>query len=351
MNEEQSTERTHYPDLIEYKYEFDIPKGQAPERIDKFLARSIHNASRTKVQAAMDAGAVLVNGISRKVSYKLSPLDHIICTIMKLPPIELVPENIPLNIVYEDNELLVVNKPANMCCHPGVGNRYGTLLNALLYHFGIRESIDVNIDEDEENINYELPQMRPGMVHRIDKDTTGLLVIAKNVDVHSKLALQFANKTTQRTYYGIVWGRPKQDEGRIVGNIARSQRDRTSFAVVEDGGKHAITDYKVIERYAYAALLQFNLHTGRTHQIRVHSAHIGHKLVGDVRYGGNICLFGKENPEWKKFVKTHIEPINRQMLHAKTLGFQHPITKEQLLFDSQLPDDMQGLIKALQEYK
>jgi 23S rRNA pseudouridine1911/1915/1917 synthase len=370
------SDKNNYPDLIENHYVFKISKGQKPERLDVFLTHSIRNASRNKVQMAIDAGNILVNGNIKKASYKVLPDDDIVCKVFQLPPIELVPENIPLNIVYEDEYLLVVDKPAGMCVHPGVGNRYGTLVNALLYHFGFRENVEINLedddaDKDDEDITeiynyqvfeYPLPRgegsrnqqtdaMRPGLVHRIDKDTSGLLVVAKNQYIHHQLALQFANKTTEREYYAIVWGRPKVDAGTITGNIGRSPRDRTSFAVLERGGKIAITDYAVIERFTYTALLKFKLRTGRTHQIRVHSGSIGHKIFGDIRYGGDKILYGNENPKWKTFATKQVQAVGRQMLHAKTLGFVHPMTKEFMLFNSELPDDMQQLLNAMRDSK
>lgn len=364
-------EKNNYPAPIEVKYEFKIPKGQSPERLDQFLSRSIRNASRNKVQQAIQQGHVLVNGKNKKVSYKISPCDFIICTVLKTPPIELIPENIPLNIIFEDEHLLIVNKPAGMCSHPGIGNRYGTLINALLFHFGIREKLsyefeynedseedfdyDANDDNEDElitnNFQYPVNDNRPGLVHRIDKDTTGLLVIAKNNGVHNSLSKQFANKTTEREYVAIVWGKPKNDSGIIEGNIGRSSRDRTCFTVLEEGaGKPAITKYQVIERFAYTSLLKFRLFTGRTHQIRVHSGHIGHKLFGDIRYGGNKILFGAENPQWKNLAQKTIDLVGRQMLHAKTLGFVHPITGQTMSFDSELPDDMKKTIEIMREF-
>jgi 23S rRNA pseudouridine1911/1915/1917 synthase len=357
----------NYPPLVENKYEFTISKGQSRERLDQFLTHSIHNATRNKVQNAIEGGMVLVNNQKKKVSYKISPNDYISCIVMQMPPMELIPENIPLNFVYEDDYLLVVNKPADMCVHPGVGNRYGTLVNALLFHFGFRNKVDYLLDYDNDDANklddmadinsniafnglygFDENEIRPGLVHRIDKDTTGLLVVAKNPTTHTFLANQFANKTTEREYYAIVWGTPKLDKGSIEGNIGRSSRDRTSFAILDYGGKPAITDYEVVERFSYTALMKFKLRTGRTHQIRVHSGSIGHKLFGDVRYEGNKILFGNENPQWRKIAQKYIG-IGRQMLHAKTLGFIHPVTKEKMLFDSELPDDMSNLIKILRD--
>ena len=312
------------------------------------------------MQLAIESGNVLVNGEQKKVSYKINPLDEIVCTVHKLPPIELIPENIPIDIIYEDDYLLVVNKQAGMCVHPGVGNRYGTLINALLFHFGVRENISFEIDDADEifednDINFnnrfqntDTDAIRPGLVHRIDKNTSGLLVIAKNQAVHNALSKQFANKTTEREYNAIVWGKPKLDFGRIEGNIGRSSRDRTSFAVLSNKeGKAAITDYWVLERFAYTSFLKFKLLTGRTHQIRVHSGSIGHKIFGDERYGGNLILNGKENPQWRTLANKLLEAYPRQMLHAKTLGFVHPITNEKILFDSNLPSDMDEVLYAM----
>ena len=359
-------EKINYPELIENKYEFKIPKGQKPIRLDVFLTQAIHNASRNKVQVAIESGNVLVNGDSKKVSYKINPLDEIVCVVLKLPPIELVPENMPINVIYEDEFLLVINKEAGMCVHPGVGNRYGTLINALLYYFGVRENISLDIDDNtaedtdaledtEINFNHQFQSVddatnniRPGLVHRIDKNTSGLLVIAKNQAVHNALATQFANKTTEREYNAIVWGKPKLDYGRIEGNIGRSSRDRTSFAIMSGKeGKPAITDYWSLERFAYTSLLKFKLLTGRTHQIRVHSGSIGHKIFGDERYGGNVILNGRENPQWRSIAEQLLSKYPRQMLHAKTLGFVHPISKEKMIFDSNLPEDMHQIIEKM----
>lgn len=369
-------EKTDHIERIEKVYEFTVSKGQKPERLDRFLTRSVQNTTRTKVQKAIEEGRVLVNGSKKKVSYKIAYNDFIRCVVMKLPPIELLPENIPLNITFEDDFLMVINKPAGMCVHPGIGNRDGTLVNALLYYLGVDEPITVDIDDEEEdsleenddddderdelseddeklydeNLFLTSSGVRPCLVHRIDKDTTGLLVVAKNAEIHRKLSEQFINKTTEREYNAIVWGKPKNDFGRIENNIGRSPRDRKSFAVVERGGKIAITEYKVLERFLYTSLLQFRLKTGRTHQIRVHSADIGHKLFGDERYGGAKVLLGGENPQWKSKMHKILQEYPRQMLHAKTLGFVHPVTKEKMSFNSELPDDMQYIIEVMREF-
>ncbi len=357
-------EKNNYPELIENKFEFKISKGQKPIRLDAFLTNSIHNASRNKVQLSIEAGNVLVNGEKKKASYKINPSDEITCIVRQLPPIELVPEDIHIDIIYEDEHLLVINKAAGICVHPGVGNRYGTLINALLFYFGYRENISFNVDENlddseinfnnqfqnSDNIIHNSNNIRPGLVHRIDKNTSGLLVIAKNQLVHNNLAQQFANKTTEREYYAIVWGKPKFEYIRIEGNIGRSNKDRTSFAVLYKDGKPAITDCWVAERFVYTSLLKFKLLTGRTHQIRVHSGSIGHKLFGDERYGGNIILNGKENPQWRNIATKLLASHPRQMLHAKTLGFVHPITKENMLFSSDLPADMLSVIETMRDF-
>ncbi|MCL2040089.1 MAG: RluA family pseudouridine synthase [Bacteroidetes bacterium] len=353
-------EKNNYPELIENKFEFKITKGQKPIRLDTFLTNSIHNASRNKVQLSIDAGNVLVNGQMKKASYKISPADEITCIVMQMPPIELIPEDIPIDIVYEDEHLLVLNKNAGMCVHPGVGNRYGTLINALLFYFGHRENITFNVEDlDDSEINFSNHfqntetlnnNIRPGLVHRIDKNTSGLLVIAKRQDVHNNLSNQFANKTTEREYYAIVWGKPKFEYTKIEANIGRSSKDRTSFAVLYKEGKPAITECWVSERFLYTSLLKFKLLTGRTHQIRVHSGSIGHKLFGDERYGGNNIINGKENPQWRSIAAKLLSTYPRQMLHAKTLGFMHPITQKRMLFTSDLPADMLSVIDAMRHF-
>jgi len=350
-------EKTDHIERIEKVYEFTVSKGQKPERLDRFLTRSVQNATRTKVQKAIEEGRVLVNGSKKKVSYKIAYNDFIRCVVMKLPPIELLPENIPLNITFEDDFLMVINKPAGMCVHPGIGNRDGTLVNALLYYLGVDEPITVDIDDEEEdsleendddderdelsedderlydeNLFLTSSGVRPCLVHRIDKDTTGLLVVAKNAEIHRKLSEQFINKTTEREYNAIVWGKPKNDFGRIENNIGRSPRDRKSFAVVERGGKIAITEYKVLERFLYTSLLQFRLKTGRTHQIRVHAKYINHPIVGDTVYGKKD-KFG----------------LDGQLLHAYKLTIIHPKTNEEMTFMAPLPQYFSEVIEKLQK--
>ena len=345
-------ERSNYPDYIEKVFEFDISPGKTPERLDVFLTNNIKNASRTKVQKAIEEGCVTVNGKPAKGSKKIQPGDSIICKIMKPPPIRLIPEDIKLDVVYEDDYLLVINKPPGMVTHPGYGNRYGTLVNAVLYHTGQRESLELDIDDDEED-NYDegvvfaSDEIRPGVVHRLDKDTSGLLVVSKNPVVHAKLAKQFADRTIKRSYNAIVWGRIEDNEGSIEGDIGRSPRDRKLFGVVKKGGKYARTDYKVIERFNYLTLLQLKLWTGRTHQIRVHCSHINHPVFGDPDYNGNKIVYGNQNNKFKNLADKMLKSVNRQMLHAKELGFTHPETKEFISFTSELPEDMKKILETL----
>jgi len=331
----------NYPEYIEHTFEFKVAPGQTPERLDIYISRNTQNATRNKVQNAISDGHVTVNGKKAKQSRKVQPLDHIVCKIMKPPPLELIPENIPLEVVYEDDYLMVINKSAGMCVHPGFGNRYGTLVNALLYHFGEREAKNIEFDEedDDEGAVYSSDSIRPGIVHRLDKDTSGLLVVAKDTFTHAKLAEQFADKTSKREYFALVWGEFNNDTGIIIGNIGRSSKDRKLFEVVKRGGKIATTDYKVIERLRYLTLLQLKLHTGRTHQIRVHTKYIGHPVFGDSSYGGDNVLFGGQDKQFRLKAEKSIKLAGRQLLHAKTLGFTHPQTKNVMEFDSELPND------------
>jgi 23S rRNA pseudouridine1911/1915/1917 synthase len=360
------TERNNYPDYIEKTFTFKVAKGQTPERIDQYLTKYIYNATRNRVQRAIEDGRVTVNGIIAKASKKVQPNDDIICNIMKAPPIELLPENIPLDIKYEDNYVLVVNKPPGMCTHPGFGNRYGTLVNAVLYHFGLRAPIQIesNEDEDDEIDNFDSDDsddnvidegkvfasdaIRPGIIHRLDKDTSGLLVIAKDPVTHADISAQFAARTTEREYYSLVWGIVKNDEGIIEGDIGRSPRDRKLFAIVKKGGKPAKTSYKVIERFRFATLIKLKLFTGRTHQIRVHLSHNHHIVFGDPAYGGDKVVFSGL-PEITQIAQKCLSLINRQLLHAKTLGFKHPFTKEFLRCDSDLPEDFLNVLTILRD--
>lgn len=315
-------------------------KGQSPVRIDKFLIDHMANTSRNKIQQAADAGSIAVNGKVVKSNYKVKPGDTIVITY-NTPEYDntILPENIPLDIVYEDDELMVVNKPAGMVVHPGCGNFNGTLINAVAWHLKDNPTFDAND-----------PQV--GLVHRIDKNTSGLLVVAKTAYAKAFLGKQFFNKTTKRTYNAVVWGTLKENEGTVVGNIARNPRNRLQMAVTADEtvGKHAVTHYKVLERLSYVSLIECNLETGRTHQIRVHMKHIGHILFNDDVYGGDEILKGTQFNKYSQFVRNCFKICPRQALHAKTLGFVHPTTGEMMNFDSQLPDDFQALLAAWRNY-
>ncbi|GBD06902.1 Ribosomal large subunit pseudouridine synthase D [bacterium HR21] len=335
---------------IPVTYEFSIPEGQRPERVDVWLARMLPHASRTKVQRAIEAGAVTVNGSVPKPSYKVRPGDHIVCTLFRLPPIELVPEPLPLEILYEDDALLVINKPAGMPTHPGIGHRRGTVVNAVLYHLGVRQPIQVQTDvEDEledEGAIFASDAVRPGIVHRLDKDTSGLLLITKDSALHAVLAEQFAQRRIQREYWGIVWGHMPERHGIIDAPIGRSPRNRKAFAVVPSG-KPARTEYWVLEEYPIASLVRFRLHTGRTHQIRVHCAWLGHPLLGDPLYGGDSPRGATTDPRWRQCARRCLELLPRQALHARTLGFFHPITRQWREFEAPLPADMAGVLEEL----
>ncbi len=347
----------NYPDKIKTIYKFTITSGQKPERVDVFLTRAIAGATRNRVQKAIDAECVRINGNPVKASRKIQPGDEVECVIMKLPPIELIPEPIKIEIVYEDEHLVVVNKQRGLVVHPSIGHRSGTLINALLYHLGMREAIKLELeDEDEESDNDDDEQIfasdavRPGLVHRIDKDTSGLLVVAKNATIHAELSRQFAEKTTEREYQAIIWGNPKQEKGTIVGNIGRSLKNRKIFTILPKGGKYAKTDYEVLENFKYVSLARFVLHTGRTHQIRVHSHYIGHPIFGDPTYGGASVLFGGENPKFRSRAEKCLQIANeRQILHAKTLGFYHPALKQFMRFDSELPEDFRQILELFRE--
>ncbi|GFZ79352.1 pseudouridine synthase [Aquaticitalea lipolytica] len=340
MTDTTITSDDNYDDELYEHHAFTVDKGQAPLRIDKYLMNRIENATRNKIQAAAKDGSIYVNDTPVKSNYKVKPLDKI-RVLFEHPPYEylLTPENIPLDIVYEDDELLVINKAAGMVVHPGHGNYSGTLINALVYHF---ENLPNNSSE------------RPGLVHRIDKDTSGLLVIAKTEKAMTNLSKQFFNKTSQREYVAIVWGNIEEDEGTIEGNIGRHPKNRLQNAVFldddEDKGKPAVTHYKVIERLGYVTLVSCILETGRTHQIRVHMKHIGHTLFNDERYGGERILKGTTFTKYKQFVENCFKVLPRQALHAKTLGFKHPKTGEFLSFNSELPEDMQQCIEKWRNY-
>ncbi len=343
----------NYPEPIETVYEFVAPPAQKPERIDVFLARSVKNASRSKTRKAIDEGRVKVGGKIVKASYKVKPGDKIVCSILKPPPLKLIPENIPLDVLFEDEYLLTVNKPAGMVVHPGYGNRRGTLVNALLYHFGEREEIDAIVEEDEEESEsyvFGSEKVRPGIVHRIDKDTSGLLVVAKDDFVLTELSKQFEKKTVERVYYALVWGSFKNDEGTIDVALARSPKNRKIFAATEKGGKRAITDYWVLERFGGAvSLLKIKLRTGRTHQIRAHFSYLKRPVIGDASYGGNVPR-SVGDPNSLKIARKILSMTNRQLLHAKTLGFVHPVLKEKMRFDSELPKDFANVLNELRRF-
>lgn len=321
-------------------FSFVADKGQALLRVDKFLVERLQKSSRNRVQQAAEAGCIIVNGKPVKSNYRVKPLD-VVQVVMDRPryEFEIVAENIPLDIVYEDNDVLVVNKPAGLVVHPGHGNYSGTLVNALAWHF-------------KDNPDYDVTDPRMGLVHRIDKDTSGLLVVAKTPDAKTDLGKQFFNKTTRREYRAVVWGRPDPPAGRIEGNIGRSLRDRLQMAVFPAGdqGKHAVTHYETVEALGPVSLVKCVLETGRTHQIRVHMRHIGHPLFNDARYGGDQILRGDNSGAYRSFVHKCMEVCPRQALHARTLGFRHPATGKEMDFSAPLPPDMESLIQMWREY-
>lgn len=321
--------------IKEKKLRFDIPLGQKKERIDIFLSAHIENATRSKIQKLIEANLVQVNGKFVKPSYKILPSDHINAIIPISPrPEETEAEDIPLNIVYEDDYIIVVNKPAGMVAHPAFSNYTGTLVNALLHH--TQKLSEIN------------EPGRPGIVHRIDKDTSGLLVIAKDDWTHAQLAKQFSKHTIEREYWAVVWGKFKQSKGEIETFITRSKKDRKKFTASTSEGKHAVTLYEVLEEYEFTSLLKINLKTGRTHQIRVHLSSINHPVFGDPTYGGREIVYGSNLPKMISRVKNLLEIMPRQALHAKTLGLIHPHAKKLVRFDSELPGDIKTLISELE---
>lgn len=318
-----------------------VDKNQVPLRIDKYMFERLKHSSRNRIQKAADAGFVHVNDQPVKSNYKVRPLD-VITLMLDAPQHDstIEAEEIPLNIVYEDTEVMVVNKPAGMVVHPGAGNFHGTLINAVAWHLKDLPTFDAN-------------DPAVGLVHRIDKDTSGLLVIAKTPEAKTKLGLQFFNKTTHRSYHALVWGNFNEEEGRIEGNIARDPKDRLRMCVFppdSDVGKTAITHYRVLERFGYVTLIECILETGRTHQIRAHMKHIGHPLFGDERYGGMEILRGQRSSTYKAFIQNCLNLCHRQALHAKTLGFVHPKTNREMNFTSDLPEDMQQLLQKWRVY-
>ena len=320
-------------------YRFVADNGQKPLRIDKFLVNKV-DASRNKIQSAAEAGNILVNGKAVKSNYKIKP-GETISIVLAYPPreIELIPEDIPLDIVYEDDELVVVNKPPGMVVHPGYGHYSGTLINALLHHF-------------RDLPQFSSGELRPGLVHRIDKNTSGLLVVAKNEVAMNHLARQFYDKTTHRQYIALVWGRFRKQEGTIRGHVGRSKKNRKVMQVFpeEDQGKHAVTHYRVLEDLGYVSVVECRLETGRTHQIRIHFKYAGHPLFNDPEYGGDRIMKGTLFTKYKQFVMNCFEALPRQALHARTLGFVHPSKGEYMDFDSPIPEDMQSVIAKWRRY-
>lgn len=316
-------------------YHFTVDPGQQPIRIDKLLSDRISNVSRSKIQSAVDADAILVNGKPAKSSYKVKPRDEI-SVVLPYPPheFELIAENIPLNIVFEDKDIIIINKEAGMVVHPGFGNFTGTMLNALLYH--LKE------DTDSQAL----------LVHRIDKDTSGILVVAKNDTSQAKLAKYFFDHIIDRKYQALVWGDFEQDDGTVTGYIGRNLRNRKMMDVYQDEaeGRYAVTHYKVLERFRYVTLIECTLETGRTHQIRAHLKHIGHPLFNDALYGGDKILKGTTFTKYKQFVENCFQLLPRQALHAKSLGFVHPATGKYVFFDSVLPSDMQAVLEKWRNY-
>jgi len=326
-------------ELFEH-HRFKVDPGQSAIRIDKYIFSRMENTSRTRIQNAGDAGNILVNSKPVKPNYRVKPGD-IIQIVLPDPPreIELIPENIPLNIIYEDDDVVVVNKKAGMVVHPAYGNYRGTLVNALMWHFK-----DLPL--------FSTGELRPGLVHRIDKNTSGILVIAKNELALNRLSKQFYDRTTDRKYIAIVWGLPDPREGTITGHVGRNVKDRKIMQVFPDGGqgKHAVSHYRVIEDLGYISIVECKLETGRTHQIRVHFSHIRHPLFNDDEYGGDQILKGTSFSKYQQFVRNCFQILPRQALHAKSLAFDHPVTGKRLSFDSELPSDMQNLIDKWRDY-
>lgn len=325
-------------ELFEH-YKFTADKGQEILRVDKFLMDRIPNTTRNKLQQAISEGNILVNKKPVKANYKVKPLDEITVELSYPPQeIELIPEDIPLNILYEDNEVIVLNKPFEMVVHPGYGNHTGTLVNALIYHFNHLPEGDMD--------------GRPGLVHRLDKNTTGIMVVAKTENALTHLGKQFFDRTTERRYHALVWGDVKEDEGTVTGNVGRSLKNRKVMQVFPEGdyGKHAVTHYKVLKRYGYVTLIECKLETGRTHQIRIHMKYIGHPLFNDHEYGGDKILKGTSFSKYKQFISNCFNILPRQALHAKSLGFKHPISGEWLQFESDLPEDMKSVLLKWESY-
>lgn len=346
-------------------FSFNVPSGyRERERLDVYLTGFIQNATRAKVQKGIKEGMVTVNGeVIRKVSHTVLAEDVIECTLMRPPPMDILPEDIPLDVRYEDDHLIVVNKPAGMVVHPAFGHRTGTLVHALLHHIGAGPILVDSDEDDDESDDEDGPglstingeprfegdiALRPGIVHRLDKDTSGLLVAAKHNQAHAGLAKQFADRTTRRRYLAILWGVPDPASGTIQTDLGRDPRDRRRMATLREGtGKHAITHYELVEPFGYTSLVRFRLETGRTHQIRVHAQHVGHPIFGDPVYGGDRIRYGRDEGQRRAFYNNLFQALSRQALHAASLGFKHPITGEELDFEAELPDDMKHVLERL----
>lgn len=339
-NDEILEENTEERDEMYEHFRFTVDPGTELLRMDRYLTNLMANTSRNRVQQAAKAGCILVNGKPEKSNYRVHPRD-VITILLPHPPreIEINPENIPLDIVYEDDDVIVINKPAGLVVHPAFGNFTGTLVNALLWHFQGQKTAD---GED----------VKPLLVHRIDKNTSGIMIVAKSEIAQMKLAANFFEHSIDRRYRALVWGDFKEDEGTIVGNVGRNPKDRLVMTVFPDGeaGKHAVTHYKVIERFGYVTLVECRLETGRTHQIRVHMKYAGHPLFSDESYGGNEIIKGTTFTKYKQFINNCFKILPRQALHAKSLGFVHPVTGKYMLFDSELPADMAEAIEKWRNY-
>ncbi|MBI4648699.1 MAG: RluA family pseudouridine synthase [Bacteroidia bacterium] len=337
--ENNSFEHDDSSELYEH-HRFEVDKGQATLRIDKYLSDRIGHVSRTKIQSAAQAGNILVDNCPVKSNYKVKPLE-IISVVLPFPPreTEIIPQNIPVNIIYEDNDIIVVNKGAGMIVHPGYGNDNGTLVNALYWHL-------------KDNPLFESGEIRAGLVHRLDKDTTGLMVVAKTEYALNHLAKQFFERAAGRRYIALIWGTFDIGSGTITGHIGRNLKDRRIMAVFPDGsyGKAAVTHYTVLEKLGYVSLLECKLETGRTHQIRAHLAYIRHPVFNDQVYGGSQIIKGTTFSKYKQFVDNCFKILPRQALHAKTISFIHPVTKKLMNFDSELPSDMQQVIDKWRNY-
>lgn len=334
------------PQLYEH-HNIKVEKGQMMLRIDKYLLTRIAHTTRTKIQHGCDSGSVLVNGKPVKSNYKIKPFDEISIQL-SVPPrtVEVLPENIPLDITFEDDYLAIINKKPGMVVHPAYGNYNGTLVNALLYHFK-------NLPARPQKLDNDIVLDRVGLVHRIDKNTSGIILIAKTERAMTLLSKLFYDRDIDRKYVAIVWGDMKEDSGTIVGNVGRNLKNRKVMDVFPEGsehGKHAVTHWKVIKRYGFVTLIECKLETGRTHQIRVHFKHIGHPLFNDNEYGGDKVLKGLNTAKYRQFIQNCFEILPRHALHAKTLGFEHPITKEKMFFDSELAPDMQEMLKKWDNY-